>query len=97
VTTGGARPRLVRTVDEQGAPVPSALLFVTSSEVALPEVGRRTDAAGKTVVLLRAGRYRLRAGAPGLEGTVDVVLDDAAPETLTVVLRAAGRGSPAGR
>lgn len=80
-----------RVVDASGEPVPGALVSVVWGTAPTPEIGRRTDDAGRFQVGLPPGQFRIAATtASGEAGQIEV--DGGASDE--IVLRINGPDCP---
>lgn len=74
---------IVHVVDEPGRPVSGAFVTVDWGTAPTPEITLLTDTEGRARLGLPPGRFRIRAAAPGGEGTSEV--DVPGPSTAVVV------------
>lgn len=59
-------------IDAAGRPAQGAIVVVVSGTAPTPEVGIRTDADGRFMVALPAGKFHLQASTRTDTGSVDV-------------------------
>jgi hypothetical protein len=81
-------PRPGRVLRPDNTPVAGALVWVEAGSAPTPEIAIRSDGAGRFMIALPAGRFRLAARAPdGAMGSAEHKLGDLPGAELIVVVQ----------